>query len=34
MKACDLLIRSLEEEGVERVFAVPGEEDLDVLEIS
>lgn len=32
MKAADLLIKCLEEEGVEKVFAVPGEENLDVLD--
>ncbi len=32
MKASDLLIKALENEGVEYIFAVPGEENLDVLE--
>ena len=32
MKASDLFVRCLEEEGVERVFAVPGEENLDLLD--
>jgi acetolactate synthase I/II/III large subunit len=32
MKASDLLVKALEKEGVKRVFAVPGEENLDVLE--
>src|SRR5580692_10174343 len=32
MKASDLLVRSLENEGVTRVFGVPGEENLDVVE--
>jgi acetolactate synthase-1/2/3 large subunit len=32
MKASDLFVRCLEEEGVEYVFGVPGEENLDVLE--
>ena len=32
MKASDLFVRALENEGVERIFAVPGEENLDVLE--
>lgn len=32
MKASDLLIAALEQEGVEYIFAVPGEENLDVLE--
>lgn len=31
-RAADLLIRSLEAEGVEYIFAVPGEENLDVLD--
>ena len=32
MKASDLFIRSLEREGVEYIFGVPGEENLDFLE--
>ncbi len=32
MKAADLFVRCLEREGVEVVFAVPGEENLDLLE--
>lgn len=32
MKASELLVRCLEAEGVSHVFAVPGEENLDVLE--
>lgn len=32
MKASDLFIKSLEEEGVEYIFGVPGEENLDMLE--
>lgn len=32
MKASDLLIRSLENEGVEYIFGLPGEENLDVVE--
>lgn len=32
MKASDLLVKSLEAEGVEYVFGVPGEENLDFLE--
>ncbi|MGF1682948.1 acetolactate synthase large subunit [Photobacterium minamisatsumaniensis] len=32
MKASDLLVKALENEGVEYIFAVPGEENLDVLE--
>ncbi|MEE8562418.1 MAG: thiamine pyrophosphate-binding protein, partial [Alphaproteobacteria bacterium] len=32
MKASDLLVKALENEGVEYVFGVPGEENLDFLE--
>lgn len=32
MKASDLLVRALENEGVRHVFGVPGEENLDLLE--
>ncbi len=32
MKASDLFVRCLEAEGVDRVFAVPGEENIDLLE--
>lgn len=32
MKASDLLVKALESEGVERVFGVPGEENLDLLD--
>ncbi|MEM9314616.1 MAG: acetolactate synthase large subunit [Pseudomonadota bacterium] len=32
MKAADLLVRALEAEGVEYVFGIPGEENLDLLE--
>src|ERR1700745_1374432 len=32
MKESDLLVAALENEGVERIFAVPGEENLDVVE--
>lgn len=32
MKASDLFIRSLEQEGVEFIFGIPGEENLDFLE--
>jgi len=32
VKASDLLVRALEREGVEYVFGVPGEENLDLLE--
>jgi acetolactate synthase-1/2/3 large subunit len=31
-KGSDLLVRALENEGVDRIFGVPGEENLDVLE--
>ena len=31
-KGSDLLVRALENEGVERVFGIPGEENLDVVE--
>jgi len=31
MKASDLLVKALENEGVEYIFAVPGEENLDLL---
>ena len=31
-KASDLFIKCLEEEGVEYIFGVPGEENLDFLE--
>ena len=32
MKASDLFVRALEAEGVEFIFAIPGEENLDLLE--
>ena len=32
MKASDLFIRALENEGVEHIFGIPGEENLDLLE--
>jgi acetolactate synthase-1/2/3 large subunit len=32
MKGSDLLVKALENEGVERIFGVPGEENLDVVE--
>ncbi len=32
MKASDLLVKALENEGVEYIFGIPGEENLDVLE--
>ena len=31
MKASDLFVRALEAEGVEYIFGIPGEENLDVL---
>ena len=32
MKGSDLLVKALENEGVERIFGVPGEENLEVVE--
>ena len=32
MKASDLFVRCLENEGVERIYGVPGEENLDFME--
>ena len=32
MKASDLMVRALEQEGVEYIFGIPGEENLDLLE--
>ena len=32
MKASDIFVKALENEGVDRIFAVPGEENLDLLE--
>src|ERR1700739_216550 len=32
MKGSDLLVRALQDEGVERIFGIPGEENLDVVE--
>src|SRR5574342_1085897 len=32
MKASDLFVKQLEEEGVEYIFGLPGEENLDLLE--
>lgn len=32
MKTSDLLVRALENEGVEYIFGIPGEENLDLLE--
>ena len=34
MKGSDLLVSALENEGVERIFGVPGEENLDVVEVA
>ena len=31
-KASDLMVAALENEGVERIFGVPGEENLDMVE--
>ena len=31
MKASDLFVKALEEEGVELIFGIPGEENLDLL---
>ena len=31
MKASDLFVKALENEGVEYIFAIPGEENLDIL---
>ena len=33
-KGSDLLVAALENEGVDRIFGVPGEENLDVVEIA
>jgi len=32
MKASDLFVKALEHEGVEFLFGIPGEENLDLLE--
>ena len=32
MKASDLLVKCLENEGVEYIFGIPGEETLDLME--
>lgn len=32
IKASDLFVKALEAEGVEKIFAVPGEENLDLVE--
>src|SRR5262245_55722277 len=32
MKAAELFVRCLENEGVERIFGIPGEENLDLVE--
>ena len=31
-KGADILVAALENEGVERIFGIPGEENLDVVE--
>ncbi len=33
-KGSDLLVAALENEGVERIFGIPGEENLDVVEVA
>ena len=33
MKASDLFVKALENEGVEYIFGIPGEENLDLLEL-
>lgn len=33
-KGSDLFVAALENEGVDRIFGVPGEENLDVVELS
>ena len=32
MKASDLFVKALEDEGIEYIFGIPGEENLDILE--
>lgn len=32
MKASDLLVKALEREGIEYIFGIPGEENLDLLD--
>ncbi|MEE8521969.1 MAG: thiamine pyrophosphate-binding protein, partial [Gemmatimonadota bacterium] len=32
MKAAELFVRCLENEGVERIFGIPGEENIDVMD--
>jgi acetolactate synthase-1/2/3 large subunit len=32
MKAAELLVKCLENEGVEYIFGIPGEENIDVME--
>ena len=34
MKASDLFIQALENEGVEYIFGIPGEENLDLLGVT
>ena len=34
MKASDLFVNALEAEGVEYIFGIPGEENLDLLDLS
>ncbi|MCK5438380.1 MAG: acetolactate synthase large subunit, partial [Gemmatimonadetes bacterium] len=33
MKAAELFIRCFENEGVERIFGIPGEENIDVMDV-
>jgi acetolactate synthase-1/2/3 large subunit len=33
MKAAELFVRCLENEGVEYIFGIPGEENLDVMDV-
>ena len=33
MKSSDLFLKALEEEGVEHIFGIPGEENLDFLQM-
>ena len=32
MKAAELFVRCLENEGVDRIFGIPGEENIDVMD--
>ena len=33
MKAAELFVRSLENEGVEIIFGIPGEENIEVMDV-